>query len=286
MENRIDNIIPVILFAYRRPDVVSQVLEAFRNDSIPLLIVFCDGAKGDKDASEVEEVRHLIRSIDWCETVVVEKDSNSGLGVSIKSGVSEVLTDYEAAIIFEDDLVCVPGTYSYLCAALNRYKNDPRVMSVTAWTHPAIIPSNVGISPYFDGKAECWAWGTWARAWKGMDRPALDIMNDCCERGIDIEKYGTDMPKMAAEAVPRNLWAIGWWYHHMLYNGLCLRPSSSMVEHICWDNRSTTSTATMMKWMNPPLQNPPPIPLDWPVPLEHPDCAQLWRVAIDGELTQ
>ena len=111
----------------------------------------------------------MLRAINWCEVVLCERESNLGLGRSILTGVTEVLGKYETVIIFEDDLICVPGTYEYLCAALDQYKDDDRVMSVTGWTHPLVTPSDVIDLPYFDGRAECWVWGTWARAWHGME---------------------------------------------------------------------------------------------------------------------
>lgn len=280
---RRSDVIPVVVFAYRRPDLLGQVLGALQGERIPLLIVYCDGARGDDDAGEVLEVRRLVRSIDWCPTVVHESPANRGLGTSVRRGVAAVLADFDAAIFFEDDLVCVPGTYAYLCAALRAYRDDLRVMSVTAWTHPAIRPEELGTHPYFDGKAECWAWGTWARSWRGMEASALDIMTACAAQKIDLQKYGTDMPKMAAEAARRNLWAIGWWYHHLRHGGLCLRPPWSLVEHLGWDERSTTTSPAMLRWLNPPLQPSPPVPAAWPVPMEHPACPPLWRRAIDGE---
>jgi hypothetical protein len=276
--------IPVVLFAYRRPDILQQVLECFRADNIPLLIAYLDAPRDADAAVEVAAVRDILRSITWCEFVLEESPVNLGLGVSVKRGVTATLQKYSCAIFFEDDLICVPGTYQYLSAALRRYENDPRVMSVTGWTHPRIIPGDVGANPYFDGKGECWAWGTWARAWNGMADPALMIMEECAEAGIDVEKYGTDMPKMAAEAESKNLWAVGWWYHHMRREGLCLRPPWSMIEQICWDeNRSTTTTAAMIGWANHKLNICPPIPEVWPEAVEHSQCTALWRRSIDGQ---
>ncbi len=221
--------IPVVLFVYRRPETLARVLASLRDDAVPLLRIYSDAPRNEASAGDVALVRRMISAIDWCECQIVERPSNLGLGASVKQGVGETLRQYDAAIVFEDDLICVPGTYRYLSAALRRYADDDRVMSVTAWTHPRITPSAVAASPYFDGKGECWAWGTWPRAWQGMETAALDIMAACRDAGIDPERYGTDMPKMAAEAATRNLWAIGWWYLHMRKRGLCLRPPWSMV---------------------------------------------------------
>ena len=271
-----------MLFVYRRPDTLARVLECFRADGVPLLHVFSDGPKGADDRDDVFAVRRLIQSIDWCDYILEESPTNLGLGVSVKRGVTAALDRYGCVIVFEDDLISVPGTYHYLSAALKRYRDDSDVLSVTAWTHPRIVPKDVGIHPYFDGKGECWAWGTWARAWHGMEEPALAIMHNCVGASIDIAKYGHDMPKMAAEAETRNLWAVGWWYHHMRQQGLCLRPPWSLVEQICWDaSRSTTSTPQMMVWSNPPLRACPPIPTEWPEPVENPDCAPRWRAAVE-----
>ncbi|OLT11160.1 hypothetical protein BJF79_04510 [Actinomadura sp. CNU-125] len=271
--------IPVAVFAWRRPDVLARTVEALRHERIPLLVAFSDGPRDAADRAGVRAVREVLRGVDWCPVEIVERDANLGLGRSVRAGVGHVLARHESAIFLEEDIVCRPGTYAYLGAALRHYAADERVVSVTGWTHPMIAPEVSG--PYFDGKGECWAWGTWRRAWAGADRPALDIMRDCAGRGIDVERYGSDMPKMAAEAAPRNLWAVGWWYHHMLTGGLCLRPPRSLCEHEGWDDLATTAHPTGLRWRNPPLGPCPPVPREWPEPVEHPDCPDLWRAAID-----
>ncbi len=53
----------------------------------------------------------MLRAIDWCKVVICERESNLGLGRSILTGVTEVLNNHESAIVHEDDLICVPGTY-------------------------------------------------------------------------------------------------------------------------------------------------------------------------------
>lgn len=274
--------IPVVLLCHQRPDLLRQTLTPLRSDGVEVILAFSDAARDAAGQAEVDAVRTLLRSVSWCSIEVRERPSNLGLGRSVLDGVTEALGEYEAVIVVEDDLVCRPGTYEYLCAALDHYRHDPRVMSVTAWTHPRITPPGLDGQPYFDGKAECWVWGTWRRSWTGMDRPATDIMEDCAARGVDVERYGTDMPKMAVEAGPRNLWAVRWWYHHMLRDGLCLRPPHSLCEHIGWDGRATTTTVAARAWQNPLRQPLARIPATWPEPVEHADCAALWRAAIDG----
>ena len=131
---------------------------------------------------------------------------NWGLGRNVLAGVSEALERFESVLVWEDDLICVPGTYNYLCSALRAYRNASRVMSVTGWTNRHLIPADVEDHPYFDGRAECWVWGTWRRAWQGMmDETALEKIKRLVERGGDPARYGGDLPFMAKQEQEKHL---------------------------------------------------------------------------------
>lgn len=275
--------VPVVVFAYNRPDLLARTLRSLRRQAVPSLYAFSDAPRTAADAHGVMASRRLLRSIDWCPMHLVERDQNLGLGASVVDGVTRVLCDHDAAVVMEDDLFLIDGAYQYVVAALDHYRGDQRVMSIGGWTHPRILPRDLNGRPYFDGKAGCWAWATWRRSWDGMGRPATEVMRQCADRGIDVARYGSDMPKLAAEAARKNLWAITWWYLHFLRGGLCLRPPHSLVEHLGWDGRGVTTTPDMIGWLNPPLRPCPLIPAEWPEPREHPDCPHLWRAAAGDE---
>ncbi|MFA5057393.1 MAG: hypothetical protein WC485_04725, partial [Opitutaceae bacterium] len=186
----------------------------------------------------------------------------------------------EAFVVWEDDLICMPGTYAWLCAALRQYAGDPRVMSVTAWTHPRVTPAALAGQPYFDARAECWVWGAWARSWRGMDQTAAEKLAAARAHGVAPDAYGGDLPVMARAEARKNIWAVRWLYHHLQHGGLCLRSPWSMVEHIGFDAATNAVVAT--DWANPPLAAAPPPPAAWPVPQEHPACRSLWRAANPG----
>jgi hypothetical protein len=268
------NGIPVALFAYARPDHLERTLECLRENKVPLIYAFSDGPRTVAQQSCVNRVREMLRAVDWCEMRLTERQENLGLGRSIITGVTEVLHDHDSVIVFEDDLTCVPGTYQYLSAALHHYQGDDRVMSVTGWTHPLVTPTEVTDLPYFDGRAECWVWGTWARSWTGMSTDAKSLMEQCRDQGIDIYKYGADLVGMAKVELALNIWAVRFLYLHMLRRALCLRPPWSMVEHIGFDERATNASDEI--WLrNPPLRACPPIPSDWPLAIEAQECASL-----------
>jgi putative methyltransferase (TIGR04325 family) len=270
--------VPVVLFAYARPAHLARVLACLRENRVPLLRVFADGAKGPADAPAVAETRAMLRAIDWTEVRLVERTENLGLGRNVLAGVTEIAAQHEAFVVWEDDLICVPGTYAWLCAALRQYAGDPRVMSVTAWTHPRVTPGGLAGRPYFDARAECWGWGAWARSWRGMDQTAVEKMAAARAKGVAPDAYGADLPAMARAEARKNIWAVRWLYHHLQHGGLCLRPPWSMVEHIGFDPVATNA-GMAHGWANPPLPPAPPVPAVWPAAVENPDCRRRWVVA-------
>ena len=272
--------IPVVLFAYTRPRHLARVLACLRENGVPLIVAYSDGPKGAADTHDVGEVRAILRAVDWCEVRLVERPTNVGLGRNVLAGVSEAADGHEAFIVWEDDLVCVPGTYDWMCAALRHYAGDLRVMSVSGWTHPRVIPGGIDGAPgYFDARADCWVWGAWARSWRGMEgETALAKLQAVAAHGMAPNAYGADLPIMAREEQRKNIWAVRWLYHHLQHRGLCLRPPWSMVEHIGFDETATNAEKADA-WRNPPLQAAPAVPDLWPLPAEHPACRRLWRMA-------
>lgn len=274
------DIIPVVLFAYNRPHRLLQTLEGLKANGVPLIYAFSDGPKTHEYNEQVKEVRNILRAIDWCDIRLVEREVNFGLGKSILAGVSQVFEKHNAIIVFEDDLVCAPGSYAYLCRALEQYENEPKVMSVTGWTHPRVTPQDVTKQPYFDGRAECLMWGTWRRAWDGMDRSALSLLEACEQQGIDIYRYGADLPRMARKELERNIWAVRFSYLHILEKGLCLRPPWSMIEHVGYDPESVNvKDLGEYRWHVGPLRECPPLPSHWIEPVENKECSVLWQNA-------
>ena len=271
-------IIPVVLFAYARPDHLKRTLASLHENRVPLIYAFSDGPNTHDVMPRVHAVREVLQQVNWCEIHVVEREENLGLGTSVLTGVNEVFQKHNAIIVFEDDLICVPGTYKYLCAALEHYKDTPNVMSVTGWTHPLTTPANIIDQPYFDGRTECLVWGTWKRAWQGMESDALSMIEECNRQGIDIYRYGADLVEMANIEKIRNIWAVRFSYLHILNYGICLRPPYSLVQHIGYDSASVNvKSIEGYKWHVELPEICPPIPIVWPPAQEDPTCSKLWQ---------
>jgi GT2 family glycosyltransferase len=270
----------VALFTFLRTDTLARTLECLRENGVRHIIAFSDGPRCPEEEERVARVRALLRGIDWADVRVVERPRNLGLGVSIRTGVAEVLAEHDSVIVVEDDLEFIPGTYDFLRDALARYRDEPRVMSVTAWTHPRTTPAGVD-GPYFDGRTECLVWGTWRRAWKGMDRDALSHMQEAVSRGIDPARYGDDLVEMATREKTKNIWAVRWSFLHIAQGGLCLRPPHPLVTHMGLDAHASNAGEDT-RWLNERLGPLPARPIRWPAPVEHPDCPRLWQAACNA----
>jgi hypothetical protein len=274
------SIFPVVLFAYARPEHLKRTLACLREDHVPLIYAFSDGPKTPEIEPRVLEVREVLHNVDWCEIEITERQTNLGLGTSILAGVGEVFRTHEALIVFEDDLICVKGTYQWLCAALEHYRDFTAAMSVTGWTHPRTTPETVTDDPYFDGRTDCLVWGTWKRAWQGMDRDSQSMIDECNQQAIDIYRYGADLVEMARQEKFRNTWAVRFSYLHILKRGICLRPPYSLVEHIGYDPQSVNVKSLQDYAWHVELPGAcAPIPSTWPPAVENPDCPKLWQAA-------
>lgn len=269
--------VPVVLFVYKRTDTLTVTLESLKRNRTQKLIVFSDAPRREDDFTGVVAVRKMVFDIDWCDVEVHLREKNMGLGASIKAGLSSVFERYDAAIVCEDDLEFVEGTIDYLTAALRQYANDGRVMSVTGYTNRLITPDDVGDGPYFDGRFECWLWGTWRRVWNQMQqRTAQEMMEMVRARDEDPYRWGGDLPYMAKTELAQNIWAVRMCYLHILNHGLCMRPPWSMVNHIGWGGGATNVGSQSWEY-NGKLRPCPPLPSRWPLARVNEQCEALNR---------
>ena len=278
------DVTPVALFAHARPDLLARTLEGLRANSVPLIYAFSDGPRGEAEMAHVVAVRAVLHNVTWTEVVHVERTDNLGLGRSILAGVTQVFARHDTAIICEDDLLVAPGAYRYLTAALDHYRDDPRVFSVSAWTHTRVTPATVGDQPFFSRRVNTLFWGAYARTWQGMDQgTASERLARFVAQGGDPASYGADLPLYAASEGARNLWAIRFIADHLARGGLSLCPPWTMVEHMGYDPRATNARSDPT-WDAPIESAAPPIPSIWPTVEEHPEIAALWHRAVEVEM--
>jgi hypothetical protein len=274
---------PIAFFAHRRPWKTLQALyslsrcpEAARSE----LFIFCDAAKTDADRASVALVREVVRAQRWCGTVEIrEAATNRGLARSIIDEVTALTRSHGRVIVLEDDLLVAKGLLDYMNRALDKYRDAPAVMQVSAHSFPAFAPSSGAVLMPL---ATTWGWGTWERAWarfeevpRGADQLQL---NRPLRQSFDLDGAYPYSRMLEEQLAGHNdSWGIRWWWTVHQHHGLSLFPLQTLVRNIGFDGEGT-HTRTQSPLADAPFWSPDSVVLELPTDLEIDSAAfEAWK---------
>ncbi|MFI5451779.1 glycosyltransferase [Pedobacter sp. UC225_61] len=235
------NFAPIALFVYNRPKHTERTIKFLQQNELASesrLFIFSDGAKTTADEDKVKEVRDFIKKIDGFKSVeIIESKTNLGLANSVIAGVNRLTTTYGQVIVFEDDLISSPYTLTYFNEALNRYRNEEKVMHIGAYMYT--LKDETLPQSFFYRAATSWGWATWARAWQNFE-PNIDTLlqqfDSKKKHDFSIENTMNFWKQMQDfKNGKNNSWAIRWYASIFLKGGLTLNPSQSLVNNIGHD---------------------------------------------------
>ncbi len=243
---------PIILFVYNRPEHTKKTVSALKSNHLAsesLLFIFSDGNKNEKDKKAVEEVRNYISTITgFKEIKIILRDKNLGLADSIISGVTEVITEYGKAIVLEDDIVTSPYFLEFMNEALDFYKDDKRIYSISGYNFPIKIPTSYQYKIYILPRPSSWGWATWKDRWEEVDWEVSDyedFIKDK-EQTLKFNLGGDDLTRMLKNQIAGkiNSWAIRWAFAHYKSNAFCLFPIYSFAKNIGADRSGVHTRKT------------------------------------------
>jgi len=124
----LDNLAPVLIFAYNRPDHFLNLMNSLQNNenaSKSDIYIFIDGVNDD---SHIESNRKVIEIAekDWeFESVqITKRNINIGLKENIISGITEIIDEHKKVIVLEDDLILSKYFLNFMNHSLNKYENQ------------------------------------------------------------------------------------------------------------------------------------------------------------------
>ncbi|MDB5031615.1 glycosyltransferase [Mucilaginibacter sp.] len=250
------NLAPIALFVYNRPDHTRRTLAYLQKNLLAeesRLFIFSDGAKTAADKDKVDEVRTLVKNITGFKSIkIIAREENMGLANSIIGGVTQLVNEFGKVIVFEDDLLSSPYTLQYFNESLAKYEQDNAVMHVGAYMFG--LDDKTLPEAFFHHIATSWGWATWARAWKNFE-PDIDKLMGQFDRQ-KIQKFSIDgtmnfwKQMQQFKAGKNNSWAIRWYASVFLKGGLTLNPSHSLVHNIGHDGTGVHSNIENMYGVN------------------------------------
>lgn len=230
---------PVLLFVYRRVDLLPRVLDAleacdgFRDHPIT---VFSDGPRNESARDDVAAVRAYVRSRTRPNMHLVERPHNMGLAASIIEGVTNACAASDAAIVLEDDLVLAPGALKWFEAGLNAYRETPDVMQISGFCFdiPAIRRKGRAV---FMPHPTSWGWAVWRRSWNHFDALCAgwqaNLQDPRFLSRFEVGRSQRFVHMMENQMSGRSdSWAIRWHYSVIERRGLVLYPPETFVENI------------------------------------------------------
>jgi len=248
----LENLAPVILFVYNRPEHTKQTVEYLSKNRLAessKLFIFSDGPKNGKDKQKVSEVRNYLKSIKgFNEIKIVEREKNLGLANSVISGVNQIFKSYDKAIVLEDDIISSPSFLSFMNDTLNFYTEDKRIFSVSGYPYPIKIPDSYSKDVFIVHRASSWGWGTWKDRWEKVDwevKNFRDVLKNRKDQKL-LNKTGEDLLPMLKAQIKGEVdsWAIRWTYAQLKNNAFCLYPVSPLCKNIGTDSSGTHSSSS------------------------------------------
>jgi len=237
----LNNLAPIILFVYNRPDHTQKTLQALQKNTLAFdseLFIYSDAAKNDSVQNQVDEVRELISNVSGFKKVtVIKKDKNIGLANAIIGGVTEIVNKYGKIIVLEDDLVTSPYFLEFMNSALDFYSDKKDVWHISGWNYP-IAPEALS-DTFLWRTMNCWGWATWSNRWQNFEKNTEQLLDTFTAEKIkafNLDGYENFWGQVISNKEGKiNTWAIYWYASIFKHNGLCLNPTETFINNIGLD---------------------------------------------------
>jgi hypothetical protein len=172
---------PVVVFAYNRPDHLSQTLAALAEADLARdsrVRVYADGARNEAAREGVAAVRAVLDDPVWHDRFaafeVMASDENKGLAKAIIGGVTDVVEQAGRVIVLEDDLIVSRDFLRFMNDALDFYLSDPTVGSISGFCPLQAPPTGYTLDVMRVPRNCSTGWATWVDRWREVDWTAAD----------------------------------------------------------------------------------------------------------------
>lgn len=275
---------PVVLIGFNRPRQLAQVVDAVAAAGVPVIYFVSDGPRTNR-SGEAELVSQSRRELDRLgastEVHRIFSGTNLGCRARIQSGLDEVFSMEECAVVLEDDCVPDPSFFRYCQELLNLYRSTSKVGAVCG-TNFCLPSAKASHSYSFSQYPFVWGWATWSRVWSRYDRDA---------RSWSVRETRERVRQLLHDSTEYRFWDAAFsairggfdtWDHQLAltffdHGLLSAVPGSNLVSNVGFGPEGTHTTGSST------LDQLPVEPLVFP--LVHPPAVTLNR-AFDAEVAR
>ena len=241
---------PIALFTYNRADHTKQAVESLMKNAEAKysdLFIFSDGPKNEKAKKGVEENRKYIKTLSnsplkgegFRSVTIIEREKNWGLANSLIAGITEIVNKYGRVIVVEDDLILSPYFLQFMNEALEKYKDEDKVASISAFLNPIDCKAP---ETFFLRYFACWGWATWKRGWDILNKDANALLKQLRWKKSDfnIKDSHNFYGMLYCQKVGLiDSWAVRFYASQFLAGKLQLFPGKSMAIQTGTDGSGT-----------------------------------------------
>ena len=167
------NYSPILVSVYNRLDHLQQCVRSLQRNALSQhsdLYIVSDAAFAEQDEPKVAQVREYIDRIEGFNRVVaIRRKGNLGSYASIKMAIDDVSAQHGTVIFLEDDNIVAPHFLQFVNDALNFYRDDPTIFSVSGYQYPVQIAASYPYDVYKWQGFSAWGVGVWADRWHAVD---------------------------------------------------------------------------------------------------------------------
>lgn len=245
---------PILFLVFNRPDTTRRVFEEIRKRKPRRLYVAADGPRPTvpDDHEDCRETREVVSSTDWeCEVKTLFRDSNLGCRNAVQGALDWFFSHEEEGIVLEDDTLPDEGFFDYCATMLNRFRDDPRILSVNGCNLGYRAQDrSAALTVYFN----MWGWATWRRSnelvgrtWEAYRSGGDLALDRGVVRRLRLKTIWDDRNWIAYwqrvfSSTARgefNTWDYQWLYAALKTESFCIRPGTNHVVNIGFGAQAT-----------------------------------------------
>lgn len=227
---------PIALSTYSRLEHLKKTVSALQGNTLAKdseVYIFSDGpSTGDEE--KVFQLRQYLKTIDGFNKVhIYEREKNSRIENN-RGGMKMLLEEYGKIIFLEEDVITAPGFLSYMNQALDFYKDDQNVFSITGYCPPIKIPADYAFDTYFLKRFNAWGFGIWKDRFEQIKYVSQQEYASFLSDNKNVKRfceYGDDMVDMLGADVKGEIDALDVkaMYAQFLSNQYTLYPRESLT---------------------------------------------------------